>query len=134
MCVGFLDFRISFPSLFSSHCLSILCCFCCTAPAIGHGGRQFHNNGMVQEIKRLSLKFDDRNLADGAYRSGRECSSNNLPPPPPPQQFSFNDRPCVNNHINHHHHQDVLYDNFLTKILLTKKNSSTPSIQRRFRR
>jgi len=36
--------------------------------------------------------------------------------------------PRVNNHVFHHHHQDVLYDNFLTKILPMRRNSSTPSI------
>ena len=27
-------------------------------------------NGMVKKIKRLSLKFNDRSLADDVYRSG----------------------------------------------------------------
>ena len=41
-------------------------------------------DSMVQEIKMISLKFDDQSLANGAYWSGRERSLNNLPPPPPP--------------------------------------------------
>ena len=44
-----------------------------------------------------------------------------------PSNLLSNDHPRVSNHVNHHH-QDVLYDNFLTKILPTRKNSSTPSI------
>ena len=39
--------------------------------------------------------------------------------------FLSNDHPRVNNHVNHLH-QDVIYDNFLTKILPMRKNSSTP--------
>ena len=57
-------------------------------------------NSMVQEIRRLSLKFDDRNLTDGVYRRGHERSSNNLPPPSGnshpqhlSQQFSFQRSP-----------------------------------------
>ena len=37
---------------------------------------------MVQEIKRLSFKFDDRSLADREYRRGHEYSSNNFSSPP----------------------------------------------------
>ena len=48
---------------------------------------------LVQEIKRLSLKFDDRSLSDGAYRSGRERSSNNLPLPSPPQSSNPHPQP-----------------------------------------
>jgi len=50
-------------------------------------------DSMVQELQRLSLKIDDRSLADDTYRTGRDPSSINLPPPPlpshPPQQLQL---------------------------------------------
>ena len=45
-------------------------------------------NSMVQEIKKLSLKLDDRSLANGAYRSRRERSLNNLSPSSPPSSIN----------------------------------------------
>ena len=41
-------------------------------------------DGMIQELKRLSLKIDNQSLADGTYQSGLDRSAINLPPPPPP--------------------------------------------------
>ena len=44
---------------------------------------------MVQEIQKLSLKIDDRNLADGTYQSGYDHQSTQPPLPPrqpPPQR------------------------------------------------
>ena len=41
-------------------------------------------NSVIQKLKRLSLKIDDRNLADDTYRSGWNHSSINIPPPPSP--------------------------------------------------
>ena len=40
LCVGFLYFGISSSFFFFSRCSSILCCFRCAAPAIGHGAQQ----------------------------------------------------------------------------------------------
>ena len=40
-------------------------------------------DGVIQELKRLSLEIDELSLADDTYRSGRDRSSINLPPPPP---------------------------------------------------
>jgi len=70
-------------------------------------------DNVVQELKRLSLKIDDRSLIDGTYRSGCDRSSTNLPPTthsphhlpqyhpstnlPPPQQPSPY-RPSTNFH------------------------------------
>jgi len=47
-------------SLFSSSCLSILCCFRCTAPSIGHWGSSFHNNWYQSKVnvKMSAIKFD----------------------------------------------------------------------------
>ena len=70
-------------------------------------------DGVVQEPKRLSLKIDDRNLADSTYRSGRDRSSINLPPPPlsldPPQQL-----PHITNQLIflHHLHYRIDHNNY----------------------
>ena len=61
-------------------------------------------DSMVQEIKRLSLKFDDRGLADGADRSGRNHSSGNPHPHPPPQQNPLQQPPPQSQPITLHQH------------------------------
>ena len=38
---------------------------------------------VIQELKKISLKLDDQNLADGTHRSGLHRPANNPPPPPP---------------------------------------------------
>ena len=41
---------------------------------------------MTQEIDKLSLKIDDRSLADRTHRNGYDRQSNQLPPQQPPPQ------------------------------------------------
>ena len=42
---------------------------------------------MVQDIKKLSIKIDDRSLANGMYQSGRDRQSTQpTPQQPPPRQ------------------------------------------------
>ena len=57
---------------------------------------------MIQEIKKLYLKIDDRSLANGVYRSRHECSSNNLPPSPPPTSGNLHPPPPSLTHNLHH--------------------------------
>jgi len=40
---------------------------------------------MVEEIKKLSFKIDDRSLTDGTYRSGHDYQSTQPSPQQPPQ-------------------------------------------------
>jgi len=53
-------------------------------------------DGVVQELKRLFLKINDQNLADGTYRSGCDRSSTNLPPPLHPLQRPLPYHPSTN--------------------------------------
>ena len=59
-------------------------------------------NVVVQELKNISHKLDDRNLADGTYRSGLDCPANNPHPPPPPLSNNPRHNPYYYHpHINH---------------------------------
>ena len=46
-------------------------------------------------------------------------------------KFPSNNHHHDNTHANHHHLQDILYETFHMKIFLTRRNSTTPSIQKK---
>jgi len=50
---------------------------------------------VVQELKKLSLKLDDRSQTDDTYLNGRDHSSSNLSPLPPPNQQPPNQPPLL---------------------------------------
>jgi len=105
-------------------------------------------DGVVQVIKRLSLKLDDWGVADGKYWSGRERSSNTFPPLPPPSHppqrpppyypstnLSLPTPPHIHHrnhhHINHrliflnHHYYTPLHASTILQLVLFRDCSAT---------